>query len=225
MEMQKIILENTEISNFYSTEAYNTLRTNLQFSGKGIKSIAFTSCVAREGKSVVAFQTACSLAGSGKRTVYVDCDMRKSITASRYKIDSETSGISEFIVGEKSYDEILYSSNIEKLFVVFPGCEPPNPSELLATEDFNVLILKLRDEFDYVIIDLPPLGVVIDAAIAARACDGAVMVIASDTVSRKLAKKVIRQLEASNCKILGSVLNMAEISKKNYERYGYYCEK
>lgn len=223
-EMQSINFGKLDKLDFNSNEAYNTLRTNIFFSGKETKTICITSCTPNEGKSVVSFRLACSLAESGKKVLFMDADLRKSVLVGRLKVDQSIFGMTHYLSGLKKLDEVLYSTNIENLDIILAGPVPPNPSELLASSTCEELIRSQREIYDYVIIDTPPLGVVIDSANVAEFCDGSILVIAAGNISYKHAQSVMRQLEKGKCKILGAVLNKVESRHRKYsgKYYGQY---
>ncbi len=200
-------------------EAIKTLRTNIQFCGNGIKTIMLTSSLPDEGKSDITFAMASSLAQIGKKVVMVDADIRKSVLVSRYHLEREVSGLSQYLSGQRSLENVLYDTNIENLSIIFAGPYSPNPADLLEESLFGDMISKLKEKYDYIIVDTPPMGNLIDGAIVARQCDGAVMVIESGSISYRLEQRVKGQLEKSGCRILGVVLN-----KVNMERNGYYSK-
>ncbi|MCI7242207.1 MAG: CpsD/CapB family tyrosine-protein kinase [Bacilli bacterium] len=208
-----------------TNEAYKRLRTNVQFCGSDVKVIALTSTIPNEGKSSVSFNLAASIAESGKKVIFIDADLRKSVLVGRYKINKAVKGFTHYLSGVNSFDEVVYSTNVENLHVVFSGPVPPNPAELLGNKYFKTLIKQLRQTYDYVIIDTPPIGSVIDAAIVAQECDGVVMVVAAGEISYKLVQKTKAQLEKADCKILGVVLNKVPTGKGGYYgHYGHYGE-
>ncbi|MGN0383844.1 MAG: CpsD/CapB family tyrosine-protein kinase [Eubacterium sp.] len=206
-----------------SNEAYKRLRTNVQFCGNNIKVIALTSSIPNEGKSMVSFNLAVSMAESDKKVLFIDADLRKSVLIGRYKINKAIKGLTHYLSGVNKFEEVVYSTNVDNLDVVFSGPVPPNPAELLDSDIFKDLLARVRNEYDYVIIDTPPLGSVIDSAIIATECDGAVLVIASHEISYKLAQKTKEQLEKSDCKILGAILNKVDVEESGY--YGKYYGK
>jgi capsular exopolysaccharide synthesis family protein len=220
--MLQIYLENVDILDFRSNEAYKQLRTNIQFCGNTVKVICFTSSLPNEGKSNVSFNLAMSFAESGKKVLFLDADLRRSIIVGNYKPDQAVLGLSHYLSGMNAMEEVLYETNIPNLDIIFTGPIPPNPSELLNGETFDDLLIILRDEYDYIIIDTPPLGSVIDSAIVADKSDGVVLVIEADIVSYKFVQKVIKQLEKGKCRILGAVLNKVNM---NHNQYGYYGKK
>lgn len=202
---------------FFTEEAYNSLRTNIIFCGAEIKTVSITSCFPNEGKSSVSRNLAINFAKAGKKVLLIDADMRKSITMGTVTAEGEVFGLSHLLSGQAELDDVIYSSrNNENLYVIFTGSFPPNPSELLSGERFNKLIQEARKCFDYVIVDTPPLGAVIDAAVISSVCDGAIIVIRANKTSYKDVKAVKTQLEKANCKILGTVLNGAESKGSSY---------
>ena len=223
--MQVINIGKLNKLDYSSAEAYKSLRTNIEFCGKDVKVIGLTSCIPNEGKTSVALNVARSIAESGKKVLFIDADMRKSVLVGRYRISSKNlNGLSHFLAGYKEVDEVMCETNIENLFVMLAGSVPPNPSELLGNDRFKEFIKSSRDFVDYIIIDCPPLGSVIDAAIISKVCDGMALVISSKEISYRFAQKVKEQLEKTNCKILGVILNKVRVKENGYY-YGRYYGK
>ena len=216
---QFVTLNRIMKDDYHYNEAIKTLRTNIQFCGSGIKTIMLTSSLPDEGKSDITFAMASSLAQIGKKVVMVDADIRKSVLVSRYHLEREVSGLSQYLSGQRSLENVIYDTNIENFSMIFAGPYSPNPAELLEESLFGDMISKLKERYDYIIVDTPPMGNLIDGAIVARQCDGAVMVIESGSISYRLEQRVKGQLEKSGCRILGVVLN-----KVNMERNGYYSK-
>ena len=205
---------------FLYEESMRMLRTNLQFSGGNIRVILFTSSIQDEGKSETSFQLAISFAKLDKKVLYVDADMRKSVLTARYQIKEDVQGLSQYLSGQNTED-IVYKTNIKNMDVVFAGPYAPNPAELLYENKLDEFIKKQRLQYDYIIIDAPPLANIVDAAVIGRCVDGAVIVVKSATVSQRMVKRVKDQLEKVNCKIIGAVLNGVEMKKNSYH-YKYY---
>lgn len=220
--MLQINFQNIHKLKFDVNEAYKSLRTNILFCGSNIKTICITSCLPEDGKSNVSFCLAMSLAESGKKVVFVDADLRRSVIIGRYKPDQSVIGLTHYLSGQNKIEEVLYETNINNLDIIFSGPVPPNPAELLSSENFSDLIKILQRVYDYVIIDTPPISSVIDSAIVAQNCDGVILVISAGTISYKFAKKAINQLEKTHSKILGAVLNKY---KYNNKYYGYEEKK
>lgn len=221
--MEDIVLQEME-KDYRANEAYKTLRTNIEFSGADNKVIVFTSCTPNEGKSTVSLSLAASLAETGKKVLFIDADLRKSVLAQRHKL--AVKGLSHFLSGQADVNSIIYKTQKTDLFVMFAGVIPPNPAELLGQNRFESLINISRKLYDYVIVDTPPLGSVIDSAIIAKKCDAAVLVIAANAISHKFAATVKGQLEKSDCPIIGVVLNKVDTKQNGYLKYygQYYRE-
>ena len=151
--MQTITINKTDNMNFHGKEAYKTLRTNIEFAGEDVKVISMTSCTPNEGKSSVTMNLAMSLAEAGKRVLFVDADMRKSILTGRYKIKNARMGLSHYLSGQCPVDEAVSITNVEKLHMVVAGPVPPNPSELLQSKRFSRFIEEMKKVYDYIIID------------------------------------------------------------------------
>lgn len=220
--MQEVILRNIE-QDFRSNEAYKTLRTNIEFAGADKKVIMLTSSAPNEGKSTVSLSLALSIAEGGKKVLFIDADLRKSVLIGRHHIHGEIKGLSHFLSGRAELKDVIMKTQQDGLYILFAGVVPPNPAELLGTRRLEALIEGARKAYDYVIIDAPPLGSVIDGAVIARCCDAGVLVIAANTISRKFAKSVTNQLERTGCPILGVVMNRVDLKQNKYYS-GYYYE-
>jgi len=213
-------------------EAFRTLRTNIQFCGDDIKVVMVTSFAPSEGKSNVVMSLARSMAEAGKRTLLIDTDIRKSVLAGRYRIRAVSGnkifGLSHYLSGQKGLDEVLcLVKDNPKLDVMLAGPAVPNPTEILDKHYFPELIEFAKEHYDIVIVDTAPIGMVIDAAVVAKYCDGAILVVAQGEAKRRQLIEAKEQLAASGIRILGAVLNKVDISKgsyygKYYGRYGAY---
>ena len=221
--MNKIEFINSS-KDFLTEEAYNALRTNIIFCGESIKTIAITSSFPNEGKSTVTRNLALNFAKAGKKVLFIDADMRKSVTIGNINVDGETLGLSHFLSGQADVNDVICKvSNSENLYAMLTGSFPPNPSELLSSKKFKDLIESMRNQFDYVIVDTPPVNAVIDAAIIASVCDGAIIVVGAGKTRNKAVRTTKAQLEKANCHILGAVLNGAQANRDAYYNK-YYGE-
>ncbi len=221
--MQTIEIRKTDELSYQANEAYKSLRTNLMFAGEDVKAVVITSCTPNEGKTSVSINLACSLAEAGKRVLYIDADMRRSVVVGRYKMANATFGLSHYLSGQKKLEEVLNQTNLDGMNMIVAGVVPPNPSELLEGKRFADLIRAARSTYDYIIIDTPPVGSVIDSAIVARQCDGVALVVASGEISYKFAQKVKSQLDMAGSKLLGVILNKVDLSQGSH--YGRYYKK
>lgn len=208
---------------YSANESYKSLRTNLLFCGEEKKVIAITSCTPNEGKSTVSINLAMSLADSGKKVLFIDADLRKSVLTGKTEVEGEIKGLSHLLSHQETIDNVIYSTNIPRFYIIYAGTVPPNPAELLGGNYFKKLLEAVRKIYDYVIIDTPPLGSVIDGAVIADACDGSILVIESGAVSYRFAQEVKEQMERCNCPILGVILNKVDMSRQGY--YGKYYGK
>ena len=220
VEMVELILEE---QNYFMREAFNTLRTNILFSGKDVKNIVITSCLANEGKTTISTEIAKNLAESGKKVLLIDADLRKSVMVSRYTKTRGLLGLSQVLSGQVEADDAIYKTQVSGLDVIFAGPYPPNPTELVGSPAFKELLDYKRDCYDYILIDAAPLGLVIDAAVMASVCDGAILVINSGSIKYRFAQEVKLQLQKSGCKILGVVLNKVGRKKLGGHYGGYYA--
>lgn len=222
--MEQIAVSRFVTTEFQVAEAIKALRTNVIFSGSNINAVGLTSFSAAEGKSTISFQLAASLAQAGKRVVLIDADLRKSVLANRLRIRERVNGLSHFLSGQANANELLCETDIKGFYIMFAGTRVPNASELLSNENFDKLISALKDIFDYIIVDTPPVGQVIDSAVIAPKLDGILMVVDTTHNSYKLERRIKQQLEMAGTKILGVVLNRVDMQDKGgyYEKsYGY----
>lgn len=218
--MEQIKLKLNDGDNFFVQEAYKVLRTNLQFCGKDVKVIAITSTNENEGKTTVSLNLARSFAELGKKVLFIDADMRKSVVVARHTNGKDLNGLSEMLSGQCKLNECVYECQFPKLNLLFSGHYPPNPAELLSSKYFSLLLEESRKYYDYVIVDTPPLGRVIDAAAIANHCDGVAMVINGNRTSCREAKAVMEQLRKSGCTILGAIRNcVTSKDAKYYKKY------
>ncbi|MDO5293774.1 MAG: CpsD/CapB family tyrosine-protein kinase [bacterium] len=228
--MEKVEFENLIELTYAKKEAFNSIRTNLSFCGSDIKTILITSCSPDEGKTSTAMGLARTLANDNKRVVLIDCDLRKSSMIGQYHAvnqKKEIKGLSHYLSGQAMMQDVLYETNQENLSIIFAGRSTPNPTQLLGTDLFHSLLDWAREHFDMVIIDTPPLGTVIDAAIIAPRCDGAILLVESNKNSYKFLQTVKKQLEVTGVKILGVILNKMQTDKNGYYNryYKHYYKK
>lgn len=201
-------------------EELKTLRTNIQFCGDDKRIIMITSCVSGEGKSEVSLNLARSFAELGKNVVLIDTDLRKSVLRDKIKNGKITSGLTHYLIGRCSAEDIIYSTDQQGLYIIPAGATPPNPSELLSTKRMDDMLSACRENYDYVIVDCAPLGMVVDASVIAPHCDGAMLLIEANSVARAFAAEVAGKLKNTGVNILGVVLN--KVDTKSGSHYGHY---
>ena len=191
--LAKITFEGRKPLDYRVNEAYKSLRTNVQFSGTGVKVIDFTSCTPNEGKSSVSFNLAVSFAESGKKVIMIDADMRKSVLAGRYKVGGVEAGLAHYLSGQMTLDEVLMKTDIEGMDIIFSGPFVPNPAELLESDNFHNLVEYCREHYDYVLIDSPA-GIGTGFELATCAADKVVVVTTPQVSSVHDADCVLRIL-------------------------------
>jgi len=204
-------------------EAFRTIRTNLQYVDvdHSPQAVAITSAMPGEGKSTTAVNLAITMAQAGKRTVLVETDLRKP-KASLYLGVESNLGLTDVLAGNTKLEDALLEWNRGLLTVLPAGHTPPNPSELLASQQFQQVIDQLKAEFDSVIIDATPLLPVTDGAIVSKAADGALLVIKFGKTSRDQVGTSVAALEQVGARLLGTALNFVPTRRGGYGyRYGY----
>lgn len=220
--LEKINLESIKELNPLMIEAFRNLRTNIEFvtSCNSLKSIVITSTMPKEGKSFSTAMLASAIANTGKKTIIIDCDLRNPNMHKLFKLPNER-GLTNYLAGKFMLTDVICKSNIEGLFIITSGTKPPNPTELLSSQNMKALMRTLRNEYDYIIIDTPPVGLVVDAGVLAQITDGTIFVISSGKSDRKKtikAKEIIRQVGGN---IIGVVLNNIKHSSA-FKAYPYY---
>lgn len=223
--MQRAMIKGNLTLDYAGNEALNTICSNLTFSGKNIKKIVITSCEPNDGKSFVAIQTAMNMARRGKRVVLMDADLRLSVLNTHYDIQlaGQKYGLAHLLSGQCQIDDIVYETNVSNVFYIPIGTDVQVPLSLIATPDFDNLVKTLGEAFDFVVIDAPPVGMVIDAAEIAKSCDGSVLVLEYNKTHRRALQDAKEQMERTGVPILGCVLNkvtMDRLSTKKYYSYG-----
>lgn len=203
-------------------EYFNAIRTNIQLSGPDLKVVGITSVLSNEGKSTTSASLAIAYARSGYKTVLVDADIRNSVMSGFFKPTTKITGLTDYLAGTTDLSQGLCDTNIPNLTVIESGKVSPNPTALLQSKNFENLLATLRRYYDYVIVDCPPLGLVIDAAIIAQKCDAMAVVAESGNVKRSSLKKVIEQLEQTDTPVLGVILNKYDVNQEKYGEYGRY---
>lgn len=224
----------SEDAPFSYVEAFKTLRTNLEFvcSVNGAKCIMITSALPAESKSTTALNLAMALSGNGHSVVLVECDLRKPVLrrylkADRTSVPGGVYGLSTYLAGDVSLGECMHRIKKYDISVVMAGPIPPNPSELLAHERMQTMVDILKENFDFVILDAPPIAVVTDAAVLGKVADGALLVIRSKYAHAKSVRLAKQRLDAVNTKILGTVITRFDVKRSGwssgytYEGYEY----
>lgn len=206
---------------FAVVESYKMIRTNLLFllSHSNEKTITVSSSVAGEGKSTTAINIAVAFSQLGCRVLLIDADMRKPSVHKKLRISNDK-GLSSILVGFSELSES--TNNVNQNFdVITAGPTPPNPSELMGSEQMSQLLTKLESEYDYIIIDTPPVNIVPDALVVAPKTSGIVFVVQDGITPHEQFKKALSSIEFSKAKMLGVILNGSNLSANKKYRYRY----
>lgn len=222
-----------EVSNFpqldyVCNEAMNTLCTNLSYCGKDIRKIMITSRYAGEGKSYIAMNLLRTFSQLGKRTVLIDTDLRASGIQSDYRLRYSTQshyGLSEYLSGICGLDEAVYQTNLPNTYMIPAGHEAPNPLQLLDTRSMGELIEQLAEQFDVVLVDTPPVGVLADAVALAKFCDGALLVVGYCKGKQQEIGDAVENIKQTGCKVLGAVFNGVKFNSMSNRHYYYSSER
>ncbi len=226
--MNKLEVTRFKELDYACSEAVNTLCTNLTFMGSGKKKIMLTSCVAHEGKSFISMNLMRTFAQLGHKVLLIDADLRRSQIAVQYRLRYLLGGegLTHYLAGKNSLDEVVYETDIPGAYMVPAGYLVSNSLALLSSGRFGQMLAELEDRFEYILVDAPPVGTIIDAAEIAKHCDGTVFVVKYNAISRKELQAAKQQIMRAGCEIMGVVLNDVEfdslISKKYYNK-AYYA--
>ncbi|MBB5179392.1 capsular exopolysaccharide synthesis family protein [Planomicrobium koreense] len=206
----------------FVAEQFRTLRTNITFSSpdEDIRTMVVTSAAPSEGKSTTSANLAVVYAQEGKKVLLIDGDMRKPTTHYTFHMGN-TTGLSSVLTRQTTIEEAIRATSVERLDLLTCGPIPPNPAELLASKSMDALIRQLRDMYDLIIFDAPPVLSVTDGQILANKCDGTILVVSSGNTEKEMAAKAKEAILASNSRIIGAVLNNFELPKDSHY-YQYY---
>jgi len=223
--MKDIIVHNHPKSSI--SEAYRAIRTNIEFANidKNIRTILVTSTTPGEGKTTTLANIAATMTQNGERVLVIDCDMRKPRVHKLFGI-SNKKGLADMLRKEHNYVDYIQRVEDLNLDVLTAGKIPTNPSELLHSNAMKNLITALKEEYDYIFLDTPPVTPVTDATILSGYIDGVILVVASGTVDIDLTKRAVQSMTKVGANILGVVINKMKVeSAKQYQTYYYYQSK
>ena len=208
-----------------ASEAYRTLRTNLIYSlvDTPPKVIVLTSPGVGEGKSTICANLGVVLSQAGKKVLIVDCDLRKPVMHKFFGVRN-LHGVGDVLVGERILQEVA-NEPVPGLSVIPGGPAPPNPTELLGSQRFTDFLAGVRQQFDYVLVDAPPVGLLSDSAIIATQGDGVLLVLDAQNTRKGSVRQALRNLEAVGANVLGTVMNNVEAPKSGHYADAYYGYK
>ena len=223
--MKKVVIKALPRLKHNTKESLNTLCTNISLASGNVKKIVVTSCRPKEGKSFITINLMRALASIGKKVVMVDADLRVSMLASRYGIQPEDPknfvGLAQYLYKDHPIDEIIYKTNYTSADFIPAGGRTINSLPLLNNPKLKELLDTLAEKYDIVLVDAPPIGVIIDAAEIAKDCDGVLMVVENNKIGCAELKTAMEQLRMTGCEILGAVLNKVSFKTKSAKRYYY----
>ncbi|MBO7747818.1 CpsD/CapB family tyrosine-protein kinase [Paenibacillus sp. MWE-103] len=204
------------------SEAYRSLRTNIQFSAidKGIKVLMATSALAGEGKTTTITNLAIAYAQEGKKVLLIDGDLRRPSLHAVFQLTNRV-GLTSALFNQNILAEVIRDTSVDHLSVITSGPIPPNPSEILGSQRMLALIEELKQEFDLILFDTPPILAVTDGLVISAYCDGVVLVVHAGKVKRSLVMKAKSNLDHAKANVLGVVLNNKSQSKHNNQYYYY----
>lgn len=204
------------------SEQFRTIRTNINFSmpDHDLKSILFTSAIPGEGKSTASANTAVVFAQEGKRVLLIDADMRKPTTHYTFYRMNVT-GLSNLLTRQWKFEDVVQQTDIDGLDLITSGPIPPNPAELLGSKTMDTLLNDLKDMYDMIIFDAPPVLSVSDAQILSNKAEGTILVLNSGTTEKASILKAKEALISSQANLIGTVLNNFILDKDHYY-YQYY---
>ena len=202
------------------SESFRTLKTNIQYSSldKKYKVIVVTSANPGEGKTFTSSNLALTLAQGNKKVILIDCDFRKPNIHRRFKI-SNSIGLSEILVSEENHSLSIKTYN-DNLDIITSGHMPPNPVEALACDKMSNYIEELKEEYDYIILDSPPVLFVSDSQVLAAKADGTILVVKNNKTKKNEIKEAYLRLKSVNANIIGTVLNGIKPESKYSYKYG-----
>lgn len=210
------------LSTVKAEEYYNALATNIRLSGVDLKVIALSSVRKDEGKTTTSRNVALAFARAGYRTLLIDMDLRNAAMTGLSERRSRIVGLTDFLSGQSGFEQVISGTDYPNLEVIESGQTAPNPTGLLQSDYVARMLEELRKFYDYIIIDTPPIGTVIDAAIIAQQCDGVALVIEAGANRRREVQRALKQLEQTEATFLGVVLNKFKANADEYGSYGDY---
>ncbi len=226
--MNKVDITNFPSLDYSANEAMNTLCTNLSYCGDDIQVVLFTSRYEQEGKSAITMNVMRSLASFGKRVVLIDSDLRCSTLARRYKFAYEQErpqGLAPYLAGMCALDEALYETNLPNAYIIPAGREVLNSLQLLTSPRYGMMIETLRQTADVILIDTPPVGVIVDALELAKYSDGVVIVVEYNKGRKQEIGEIVSSLTKAGSKVLGAVMNGVDLDSFRNRTYYYRSER
>lgn len=227
--MKQVLINNMPDLPYAVEESINRLRININFLGNKVRKIMVISSLPDEGKSFVTMQLWAQMAKAGTKSLLVDADLRKSVMVDKYDIQtvdgSKIVGISNYLAGNCELEDTILNTQFGTGDLIPNTDNIVNPSILIEGGQFEKLLNTMAEEYRYIFVDSPPLGIVSDGEQIGQLCDGAILVVRGGTTSKHVVRSTMQQLERCGCPLLGVVLNRVQGGKGSYYSKGYYGKK
>ena len=226
--MRTCEIQRVEKMDFQGEEALNSICTNLSFVGRNMKCFVVTSCTENEGKTSLVMHIMENLAGRKKKVVLVDCDLRKSVMLSHFSVrvqGGEINGLAQYLAGYSTLEDVVYATNIPGAYLIPAGKDIVNPMPLLDSSEFGQMMEYLKQAFDVVLLDAPPIGMVVDSAVIAKSSDGVILVVEHAKRRKGEIVDAVKQIHQSGCPVIGCIINRVSVktrSERNYYKNHYY---
>lgn len=226
--MNKLTISRFPPLDYACNEAINTLCANLSYCGEDIQSVLITSRYEQEGKSSVAMNVMRTMASFGKRVVLVDADLRRSTLARRYRFQyavQKPMGLAQYLAGLSSLNDVLYETDLKNAYIIPAGREVISSMQLLTSPRYAKMMEALRRDFDLILVDSPPAGLIVDAVGVARHSDGALVIVSCNRGRKQEIAEVVQSISQTGCRVLGAVLINVDLSAFSNRKYYYRSER
>lgn len=226
--MNTAIIKRIPMRGYATAEALNTICSSIMFSGKNIRKVLISSSSIGDGKSYTSLNLAISFANRGMRVLLIDTDLRRSKLQSKYGIKliaKEQYGLAHYLAGYCEMEKMIYQTNVKNLYLIPIGKTLSNSIPLISSASFRDMLNALQNSYDLILLDTPPVGLIVDAVEMAKYCDGAVLVASYNETHRRELAYAKRQIEMSGCNILGCIINKVDfdsLAAKKYYNKSYY---
>ena len=206
-----------------AAESYRTLRTNISLSqvDNPVRTLLVTSCIPREGKSTTVANLGVTFALAQQKVLIIDADLRRPILHRLFGVPN-VQGLTHTLSDTIEYDQVFTPTKIPNLWVVTSGIIPPNPSELLGSKKMKLFLERVKQQFDMILLDSPPISSLADASVLGSIVDGVLFIVKVNMANRDLIQKAKDQLETVGANIIGVVLNDVDVKRDGYYKYYYY---
>ena len=232
--MKTIVMGEPPVLDYSGQESLNLISTNLSFLGKDMKRLLVTSCVAAEGKTTMALRIAQNVGSRGRKVLLIDGDLRRSHLTEMRKLstDGDMLGLVHYLAGYCEAEDALYQvQGMNNVDLIPAGRSVVNAIQLLDNPLFGQMMNRFAEAYDMILVDTPPIGLVVDAAEIAKCCDGAILVTEYGKRHRSELQAAVEQIKQAGCPVIGCILDKVAAKSgsqkryyKNHYYYGYYSK-